>query len=274
MSGKWRSVIRGRGPATAAVVTLLLLVLLAAVGPVVYGVDPAAMDLAIAGSGPSSAHPLGTDESGRDVLARLLSGARVSLSVGVLAMALAVSIGTAVGTIAGFAGGWVDAVLMRLTDAALAIPTLFVVILVLTFLGPSVVTLMFAIGATSWMSTARVVRAEITVLRERAFVEAAQALGTPPALIMARHLVPHIVPVVLVAATVGVPTAILMESALSFLGLGVQPPAASWGNMLSGAQTYLTSYPRLAVYPGVLIMVTVLAVNVIGEAGRRRRGVS
>ena len=251
-----------------AAVVLLLLIVMAVAGPVVYRVDPVAMDLSIAGTGTTVAHPLGTDESGRDVLARLLAGARVSLTVGLLAMLLAVGVGTTIGTVAGFGGGWVDTMLMRLTDAALAVPALFVVILVLTFMGPSVFTLVGAIGATSWMGAARVVRGELRVLREQPFVEAARALGTPHLSIMVRHLLPHIVPTVLVAATVGVPSAILMESALSFLGLGVQPPAASWGNMLSGAQTYLTSYPWLALYPGLLILCTVLAVNTLGEALR------
>lgn len=257
--------------ATLAVLALLLLIATAAVGPSLYRVDPFAMDLSMIGVGPSTIHPLGTDESGRDVLARLMAGARVSLAVGLLAMVLAVGLGTMIGTLAGFAGGWLDGILMRLTDAALAVPALFVVILVLTFLGPSVATLLCAIGATSWMGVARVVRGELRVLREQPFVEAARALGTPRIAIMLRHLLPNIVPTVLVAATVGVPSAILTESALSFLGLGVQPPAASWGNMLSGAQSYLTSYPTLALYPGLLIVLTVLSVNALGEALRAKR---
>ena len=257
-------------PVTLAGLTLLLLIVLAVVGPPLYGVDANAMDLSHAGLGSTVAHPLGTDESGRDVFARLLTGARVTLSVGLLAMALAVGLGTTIGAIAGFAGGWVDAALMRLTDAALAVPALFVVILVLTFLGPSVVTLLCAIGATSWMGAARVVRGELTVLRSQPFVEAARAMGTPRRVIMLRHMLPHVAPTVLVAASVGVPSAILMESALSFLGLGVQPPAASWGNMLSGAQTYLTAAPQLALYPGLLILLTVMAVNTLGEALRVR----
>jgi peptide/nickel transport system permease protein len=267
----WRRNSRQNWRVIVAGVTLLVLIAMAVLGPMLYRVDPAAMDLSIAGIGSTAAHPLGTDESGRDLLARLLAGARVSLTVGMLAMVLAVGLGTAVGTVAGFAGGWVDTMLMRLTDAALAVPALFVVILVLTFMGPSVFTLLCAIGATSWMGAARVVRAELTVLREQPFVEAARALGTPRSVIMLRHMLPHVGPTVLVAAMVGVPSAILMESALSFLGLGVQPPAASWGNMLSGGQTYLTSAPRLALWPGVLILVTVLAVNVVGEGVRRER---
>ncbi len=262
--------VRSSG-ATLAIVTLVVLMLLAVAGPAVYRIDPYVMDLSMVGVGPTTLHPLGTDESGRDVLARLLAGGRVSLTVGVLAMLVAVGLGTAIGSVAGFAGGWVDTILMRLTDAALAVPALFVVILVLTFMGPSVVTLLWAIGATSWMGVARVVRGELRILREQPFVEAAHALGTPRVAIMLRHMLPSIVPTLLVAATVGVPSAILTESALSFLGLGVQPPAASWGNMLSGAQTYLTSYPLLAVYPGLLILLTVLSVNALGEALRTAR---
>jgi peptide/nickel transport system permease protein len=256
--------VRRVGP-LLAVATLGLVIAMAALGPALYRVSPVTMDLSMANLGPTAAHLLGTDESGRDVLARLLAGARVSLTVGVMAMLLAVAVGTAIGTVAGVTGGWVDAVLMRLTDAALSVPALFVVILVLTFLGSSVLTLLVAIAATSWMATARVIRGEVRVLREQGYVEAARALGATRGTIMRRHLLPHLVPTVLVAATVGVPTAILTESALSFLGLGVQPPAASWGNMLSGAQTYLTSAPLLAVYPGVLILATVLAVSAVGE---------
>ncbi len=254
---------------TLAAVTLGAVIAMAIFGPALYHASPVTVDLSIAGSGPTTAHLLGTDESGRDVLARLLAGARVSLTVGLSAVLLAVGMGTLIGAVAGLAGGWVDSLLMRLTDSALSVPALFVVILVLTFLGPSVFTLLCAIAATSWMGSARMIRGEVFVLREQPYVEAARALGATQATIIMRHLVPHLAPTVLVAATVGVPSAILTESALSFLGLGVQPPAASWGNMLSGAQTYLTSSPLLAVYPGVLILVTVLAVNALGDALRR-----
>lgn len=259
---------RPRTGTIVAIVTLVCIIAMAVVGPSLYGVDPVLMDLSVAESGPTAAHVLGTDEIGRDVMARLLSGARVSLAVGVFAMLLAVSLGAIVGAVAGITGGAVDALLMRLTDAALAIPALFIVILVLAFLGPTVQTLLVAIAATSWMGTARVIRGELLALREQQFVEAAQALGATRSAILRRHLVPHIVPTLLVTATIGVPSAILTESALSFLGLGVQPPAASWGNMLSSAQTYLTSQPLLALYPGVMILVTVLAVSALGDAAR------
>jgi peptide/nickel transport system permease protein len=267
VSATWHDLANDRR-ATIAATVLLLLVVAAVAGPNLHPANPAALDLANAGADASLAHPLGTDESGRDVLARLLAGGRVSLAVGLLAMIVAVVLGAAVGTVAGYRGGRIDQVLMRITDAALAVPTLFVVIVVVTFLGPTVPTLVIAIGATSWMGAARVVRGELRVLREQPFVEAARALGATHSRVMVRHLVPHLVPTLIVAATLGVGTAILMESVLSFLGLGVQPPAASWGNMLGNAQTYLLSYPRLAIYPGVLILFSVASVNLLGDALR------
>jgi peptide/nickel transport system permease protein len=263
----WRNLARD----PRAVVAGALLALLACItlfGPVVYGVSPTLIDLGSAGAAPSASHPLGTDESGRDVLSRLLAGGRLSLLIGFLAMSVSVVLGATVGALAGYRGGWIDTVLMRFTDAALAVPTLFVVITLLTFLGPSLPTLIVAIGATSWMGAARVVRGELRVLRAQAFVEAARALGTRGVPIVARHLLPHLVPTLLVASTFGVGTAILMESALSFLGLGVAPPEASLGNMLSGAQTYLVSHPWLALYPGIMILVTVVSVNLLGDALR------
>lgn len=242
-------------------------VLLAVVaGPVLYRVDPNLLDLGSAGQRASWAHPLGTDESGRDLLSRLLHGGRVSIAVGVAAMSVSVLLGTIVGGVAGFRRGWSDTVLMRLTDAVLSIPTIFVVITVLTFLGPSIPTLVLVIGATSWMGLARIVRGELLSLRERSFIEAAVALGERPLPLFVKHLLPHLWPAILVNATLGVGTAILTESALSFLGLGVQPPAASWGNMLSGAQSYLFSYPWLAAYPGLLILISVAGVNLLGDA--------
>ena len=256
-----------RDPRALAGGTLLLLFGIAAIaGPAIRRVDPNFLDLANAGAMPSAPHPLGTDESGRDVLARLLAGGRVSLAVGFAAMCVSVSLGTVLGSVAGMRGGWIDSFLMRLTDAVLSIPTIFVVICVLTFLGPSISTLVLAIGTTSWMGLARLIRGELLAIRDLPFAEAATALGERPIPLFVRHLLPHLVPVVLVNATLGVGTAILTESALSFLGLGVQPPAASWGNMLSGAQNYLFNYPWLAIYPGAMIMLTVVAINLLGDA--------
>jgi peptide/nickel transport system permease protein len=226
------------------------------------------LDLGNAGAKPSSAHPLGTDESGRDVLARLLSGGRVSLAVGLAAVGCSLLVGISLGALAGHRRGAIDTIVMRFTDAMLSIPTIFLVIAALTFLGATTPGLVLAIGATSWMGIARLVRGEMLSLREQPFVEASRALGAPGSRIVWRHVLPHVGPSIITNATLGIGTAILTESALSFLGLGVQPPAASWGNMLSGAQNYLASAPRLALYPGAFIVVTVVAINVLGDALR------
>lgn len=252
----------------AALVALAVLVLAAVIGPLLYEADPNALDLSRAGAPPSVDHPLGTDESGRDVLSRLLAGGRVSLAVGFAAVLCAGVLGVALGAVAALAGRRADTLVMRFTDAMLSIPALFLVIATLTLLGTTVVGLVVAIGATSWMGLARLVRGELLAIREQAYVEAARALGTSPFAVFARHALPHVMPTVLVSTTFGVGTAILTESALSFLGFGVQPPTASWGNMLTNAQSYLYSTPWLAVWPGLMILITVVAVNVLGDALR------
>jgi peptide/nickel transport system permease protein len=234
-----------------------LLAVIAIVGPLLYDADPNALDLARAAQPPGAGHPLGTDESGRDVLGRLLAGGRVSLAVGFAAVACS-----------GLVGCRLDSFVMRLTDAMMAVPALFLIITTLALFGTTVTGLVIAIGATSWMGLARLVRAELLAIREQDYVEAARALGTRPLSVLTRHAFPHLLPSVLVNITFGVGTAILMESALSFIGLGIQPPAASWGNMLSNALTYLHASPALAIYPGVMILLTVVSVNVLGDALR------
>ena len=258
--------VRRRAALAAAVVALLALAAL--VGPALYDADPNALDLARAAEPPGEGHPLGTDESGRDVLGRLLAGGRVSLAVGFAAVACSALLGLTLGSVAGLGGRRVDTFVMRFTDAMMAVPALFLIIMTLALFGTSVPGLIIAIGATSWMGLARLVRAELLSIREQTFVEAARALGTGPPAVLLRHALPHLLPSVLVNVTFGVGTAILMESALSFIGLGIQPPSASWGNMLTNAQSYLYSSPWLAVYPGILILVTVVAVNVLGDALR------
>lgn len=217
---------------------------------------------------PSREHWLGTDEYGRDVLSRLLYGGRVSLAVALSSMAASVVIGVAVGALAGYAGGPADAVLMRITDGMLAVPLFFIALMALAMLGTTLVNLVLVIGLSSWMTVARAVRAEVLRTRELEFVLAAQAMGCSRRRILARHVVPQSIPTVTVAATIGVAFAVLLESSLSFLGLGVQPPAASWGNMLSSARGYLRTVPGLAVFPGVLIFVTVLCYNWFGDGLR------
>ena len=263
----WRRFARNR-VALGAGAFLLGLYLLAAFGPAIAPYPPNAVDIRAVHQRPNAVHWLGTDESGRDVLSRVIVGARASLTVGLVAMLVAISIGVVVGGIAGYFGRLLDAVLMRITDGLLAIPTFFLALIVVAVFRPTFLNLILVIGGTSWMTAARVVRSEVLRFRARDFVLAAQALGAGDARILWRHVLPHAVPSVIVAATLGVAQAILLESALSYLGLGIQPPAASWGNMLSNAQAYLWDNPLLPFYPGLLILLSVLAYNFLGDALR------
>lgn len=248
------------------------------------GIDPATVDLLLRLEPPSLRHPLGTDELGRDLLARLLQGGRVSLLVGLLGALGATLVGIAIGLAAGFVGGRLDALLMRLTDGVIALP-LLPLLIVLAALDPAKLGLPEALasGGTAagwrivllltlfgWTTVARLTRAQVLALRQREFVRAAEALGSPPWRVAVRHILPNALGPVSVAATLTVGQAILTESVLSFLGLGIQPPLASWGNMLSGAQDLVFEAPRLAILPGVAIFVTVAAVNLAGERVRRR----
>ncbi|MEO8450276.1 MAG: ABC transporter permease, partial [Gemmatimonadota bacterium] len=235
-----------------ALVLLVAVAAFAVLGPLVRPVDPNAVDLAATLASPTPVHPLGTDESGRDVLARLMAGGRISLAVAVAAALLALLAGTLIGGIAGLRGGFADRLLTLVVDAALAIPVFFILLVVLTLFAPSAATLAVAIGFTSWMSIARLVRAEVLVLRESGYVAAARALGASSWRVFRHHLFRQLEPTLGVAASLAVAQAVLTESALSFLGLGVQPPSSSWGNMLTGAETSLSTTPLLAVYPGIL----------------------
>ena len=264
-------------PGLAALGVLVAVGVLAIVGPALWTIAPEATDPAHGLAGASAAHPLGTDELGRDVLSRLLWGSRVTLLVGVAAMLAALLIGLLVGAVAGFKGGWADALLMRFTDAMLAIPAFFFILVVITVLGTGVATLVLVIGALSWMPVARVVYGETLRWKTADFVVAAESLGVPAQRLLARHILPQAIPSLVVSATLGVAFAILTESALSYLGLGVQPPLPSWGNMLQRAQQYVFTAPLLAVYPGLAITVVVLAFNFLGDGlrdaldSRRRR---
>jgi peptide/nickel transport system permease protein len=217
---------------------------------------------------PSAAHWLGTDQLGRDNLTRLLYGGQISFSVGLAAALVATAIGTLVGAVAGFYRGWVDVVLMRGVDVLLSIPPLPFILLLSGLVRPSVPVLVLIIGALGWMSTARLVRGEFLSLREREFVEAARALGGRDARLIWYHILPNAMAPLIVAATLAVGHSILVESALSFLGFGVQPPTPSWGNLLNNARQWLDGAPWLAVPPGAMILVTMLAVNFIGDALR------
>ena len=253
---------------TLALAILVAMALIAVLGPLIWTIDPSATDPAHGLAGPSGAHPFGTDELGRDVFSRLMHGAQVTLLVGVASMLAALLLGALVGGLAGFYGGWLDTLLMRLTDAMLAVPAFFLILVVVTVVGSSITTLVLVIGGLSWMPVARVVYGETLRWKTAEFVQAAVSLGAAPARILARHVLPQAVPSLVVAATLGVAYAILTESAISYLGLGIQPPTPSWGNMLQRAQQYVFTAPSLALYPGAAITIVVLAFNFLGDGLR------
>ena len=249
---------------------LLILVFGALAGPAIarswLGLEPNTLSC-MSLEKPSGAHPLGCDPLGRDILARLLAGGRISLSVGVLVAVCTTVLGLVVGLSSGFFAGIVDSVLMRFTDTLLAMPTFFIVLAAAAFLGPSLFNTIIIIGLTQWMVSARLIRSECLAIREREFIIAARVSGQTNVGIM-RHIMLNVMSIVIVVATLAVATGILTESALSYLGLGIQPPQASWGSMLGGAQGYIFTAPMQGVYPGVLIVLTVLAVNFVGEGLR------
>jgi peptide/nickel transport system permease protein len=217
----------------------------------------------------SPEHPLGTDENGRDVLSRLMYGGRVSLGVGFASVLAAMTIGIALGGVAGYFGGTIDALIMRVADGMLSIPLFFFMLTALALFGSTLPNLVAAIALTGWMAVARVVRGEVLSCKTlEYYVEAAHALGANHPRILCRHILPQALPSVIVAATLGIAYAILTESALSYLGLGVRPPTPSWGTMLSGARSYLWTAPHLAMFPGLLILLTVLAYNSLGDGLR------
>lgn len=261
-----RVALRSPGGRTGAAL-LVLLALAAVIGPW-FLPDPSTIPGTLSGPlAPGTAHPFGTDQLGRDVLSRTVGGARISLTVGIFAVAVAMSLGTLVGLVAGYAGGFLDAVLMRLVDAALAIPRLFILLLlVLVWDRIPLPVLILVIGATGWFGTSRLVRGEVLRLRSEPFILAAEALGASPARVIGRHLLPNVAGPVIVAATLGLGDVILLEAGLSFLGLGVQPPTPSWGGMILDARPIVATAPWAALFPGLAIMATVLAANLAGEA--------
>lgn len=263
----WRR-FRGNRLALAGAGLILLLGLIALLAPAVATHDPLRQDVVRRLQPPSGGHWMGTDDLGRDVYSRIVYGTRVSLAVGVLAMAVSVLIGAAVGLAAGYYGRWVDAALMRLVDVLLCFPSIFLILMVIAFLEPNILNVMAVIGLTSWMGLARLVRGECLSLRERDFVLAARGLNLPAPRILFIHLLPNVVSPVIVAATLGIGAAVLTESALSFLGLGVQPPAPSWGNMLSAGKDYIHLAWWLSIFPGLSLLVTVLGFNLLGEGLR------
>ncbi len=267
----WRLLSRAMASPSGRIGLLILALLTAfvVVGPWLLP-DPNAMPDLMAGAvSPGAGHPFGTDQLNRDILSRVGSGGRISLTVSALAVTLAIFLGALVGGLAGFYGGWVDGAFMRIVDGALAIPRLFLLLLLVAVweqmpLG----ALVLVLGATGWFGTSRIVRGEVLRLREAEFVFAAKALGAGPGRIIFRHLLPNVAGPLLVAATLGVGDVILLEAGLSFLGVGVRPPTPSWGGMILDARSLLTTAPWASIFPGLAIVVTVLAVNLIGDALR------
>ncbi|MGQ0567907.1 MAG: ABC transporter permease [Armatimonadota bacterium] len=249
-------------------VTLFVLVVLTFPAPLFMEIDPNAIDFASRLSPPGWTHPFGTDNLGRDYFARCLYGGRISLGVGFVAMTIAVLLGTTIGSIAGYFGGTVDNLLMRGVDLIISLPIFFMILIAQMVLRPNIINVMLIIGLTSWMGVSRIVRGEVLAQRSRDYVTAALAMGNSSTRIILRHVLPNVVGPITVVATLNVASAILVESALSFLGLGVQPPQASWGSMVSGAQTRMFLAPWVAIFPGVMLSLTVVSFNFIGDGLR------
>ncbi len=254
--------------ALASSAIVLVLAVIAVSAPFIAPYNPTDIDVRNVLSPPSVEHPFGTDDLGRDVLSRMIHGSQISLSVGFVAVGIAIAIGIVIGSLAGYYGGRLDQLLMRFVDIMLTFPTFFLMLAVIAIVGPGIWTIMVVIGLTSWMGVARLVRAEFLTLKQRDFVLAAKASGADNSRIIFMHVLPNALAPVFVAATLGVAGAILAESALSFLGLGVQPPKPSWGNILSTGKDYIEVAWWLSLYPGLAILVTVLSYNLVGEGLR------
>ncbi len=263
----WKRFRKNRMAVAGSIVVIALFVV-SAFAPWLAPDDPNAIDLNAVLAAPSPQHPLGTDQLGRDCLSRIIWGARISLKVGFVATGLGILIGAFLGALAGYYGRWVDAVIMRFVDIMLCFPTFFLILAVIAILEPSIWNIMIVIGLTGWMGVARLVRADFISLKEREFVQAARAIGCSDLRIIFIHILPNAMASILVTATLGVAGAILTESALSFLGIGVQPPTPSWGNILTAGKDNIDIAWWLSLYPGLAILVTVLGYNLLGEGIR------
>jgi len=262
-----RRLLRRKG-AVVGLVVIALFIALAVLAPLVAPYDPAAQAWTAVRKPPSLEHWFGTDEVGRDVLSRVIFGARASLLAGVVSVSIAILIGVPVGMVAGYVGGIVDALLSRITDAMLACPFLILAIALAAFLGPSLTNAMIAIGITTTPIFVRLTRGQVMAVKVEDYVEAARAVGNPHWRIALVHVLPNILPTLIVQATLSIAAAIIAEAALSFLGLGQQPPAPSWGSMLNSAQRFLANQPWMAVWPGLAIFLTVLSFNLVGDGLR------
>lgn len=262
-----RRLLRRRG-AVVGMIVIALFALLAILAPLVSPYDPIATNWALVRKPASAAHWFGTDELGRDIFTRVIFGARASLMAGLVSVSIALTVGVPVGMVAGYRGGFIDSLISRITDAMLACPFLILAIALAAFLGPSLSNAMIAIGVTATPIFVRLTRAQVMNVKVEDYVEAARAIGNPPWRIALFHILPNILPALLVQATLSIAAAIIAEAALSFLGLGQQPPAPSWGSMLNSAQRFLTSAPWMAIWPGLAIFLTVLSFNLVGDGLR------
>jgi peptide/nickel transport system permease protein len=263
----WRRLMRRKG-AMLGLVVVVLFIVIAVLAPLIAPYNPTATSFATVRKAPSWAHWFGTDEVGRDVLSRVVWGARASLSAGLVSVGIALGAGIPLGLLAGYAGGWVDALLSRIVDAMLAIPFLILAIALAAFLGPSLSNAMIAIGVTATPVFVRLTRGQTQAAKVEDYVEAARAVGNPHWRIAVRHVLPNIVPPLLIQASLAIAGAIIAEAALSFLGLGQQPPAPSWGSMLNTAQRFIAQAPWMAIWPGVAIFAAVLSFNLLGDGLR------
>ncbi len=257
-----------RRMAVGGLTLILITFLIAGFASFLAPYDPGKTEVSMKLKAPSFQHLLGTDQLGRDIFSRMLYGSRISLSVGFVAVGISIFIGVLVGALAGYYGRWIDSLLMRFVDTMLCFPSFFLILAVVALLGPSIFNIMVVIGVTSWMGTSRFVRAEFLSLRERDFTQAARALGVKDSRIIFRHILPNALAPVFVTATLKVASAILIEAGLSFLGFGVQPPAPSWGNILTEGRTYIFDAWWLTVFPGLAILIIVLSFNLLGEGLR------
>jgi peptide/nickel transport system permease protein len=261
--------IGDNGLAAAGLFLLIVFALCALLAPWIVPHDPARLDLSARLIGPSATHWFGTDELGRDVFSRTLYGARVSLTVAVAVVAISLALGLIFGMVAGFYGGWIDTVVnVYLTNAFLALPGILLAVAFVAFLGPSLINLILALALAGWVNYARLVRAQVMSVKEREYVQAARSLGATDLRLMTRHILPNIVQPLLVQAAVGMAAAVLAEATLSFLGLGVQPPTATWGAMLNDARSHLFESPYLVFFPAVAVALCVLAFNLVGDGLR------
>ncbi|MDQ0268222.1 ABC transporter permease [Cytobacillus purgationiresistens] len=267
---KWNGVKRELFKNKYALMAFVLLIvfLIAALFAFLSPFDPNKMSIIDKLQSPNGKHLFGTDEYGRDYFTRVLYGARVSLAVGFLSMIVAVVIGTTVGTVSGYFGGWIDNILMRFVEVLMSIPSFFLMLLLNAYMKPGITTLVLIIGFFTWMEIARIVRSETLSIKEREYVMYAKASGQSSFLTITKHIIPNIAPTIIIAGTLNIATAILMESSLSFLGLGVQQPNSSWGSMLNSAQGYIGEAWHLTLFPGFLILFTVLCFNVLGDVLR------